>query len=108
MAEFITLSDEASLGQRLLLFVDFLSTAVFAFIGSLYAGVAGMNVVGCTLVGVIGAVGGGTVTGALTGANKGGVFWMRDPRYLLLSAFVSILTFYLWPEYFSARADLPL
>jgi len=33
------------------------------------------------------------VTGALTGANAArGVFWMRDPRYLLLSTVVAVAT----------------
>lgn len=100
LAEFITSSDEHSTGQKVLLFLDYLSTALFALIGAQYAGVAGMNVVGATLVGVIGGVGGGTVTGALTGANsQRGVFWMRDPRYLLLSVTVAIATYYLWPKY---------
>jgi hypothetical protein len=93
LAEFITSSDEHSTGQKVLLFLDYLSTALFALIGAQYAGIAGMNVVGATLVGVVGGVGGGTVTGALTGANAArGVFWMRDPRYLLLSTVVAVAT----------------
>ena len=100
LAEFITSSDEHSTGQKVLLFLDYLSTALFALIGAQYAGIAGMNVVGATLVGVVGGVGGGTVTGALTGANAArGVFWMRDPRYLLLSTVVAVATYYLWPKY---------
>jgi len=94
LAEFITSSDEHSTGQKVLLFLDYLSTALFALIGAQYAGIAGMNVVGATLVGVVGGVGGGTVTGALTGANAArGVFWMRDPRYLLLSTVVAVATY---------------
>ena len=61
--------------------MDWMSTALFALIGAQFAGVAGMNIVGATLVGVIGAVGGGTLTGLLTGGSRNGVFWLRDPRY---------------------------
>ena len=59
LAEFITSSDEHSTDRKYCYFLDYLSTALFALIGAQYAGIAGMNVVGATLVtGVVGGVGG--------------------------------------------------
>ena len=54
----------------------------------------------------------------ITGSASNGVFWMRDPRFLVLSAATSVATFYLWPvvedrfatEHFNellAAADVP-
>ena len=91
-------------GQRLLEVLDFGSTALFAVIGAQCAGVAGMNVVGACLVGCVAATGGGTVNNLLTGAARGGVFWLRDPRFLAVALLASAATFYLWPRWEEAAA----
>ena len=75
IGEVIVKADEHTIGQRLLLATDFVGTALFAIVGTQLAGQAGMNVVGCTLVGCIAAMGGGTVNNLLTGSSTGGVFW---------------------------------
>ena len=64
-----------------------------------------MNVVGATLVGGVASMGGGTVNNIMTGATKGGVFWMRDPRLLVLSVASSLGAFYLWPKFEAASAQ---
>ena len=91
-------------GQRLLEVLDFGSTALFAVIGAQCAGVAGMNVVGACLVGCVAATGGGTVNNLLTGAARGGVFWLRDPRFLAVALLASAATFYFWPRWEEAAA----
>ncbi|EOD22495.1 hypothetical protein EMIHUDRAFT_240270 [Emiliania huxleyi CCMP1516] len=80
-----------SLGKRMIVAADFLGTSLFAVVGAEMAGQAGMNVVGCTLVGCIAAMGGGTVNNLITGVTP--VFWLRDPRFLLAAASSSIATF---------------
>lgn len=84
--------------QKMLTGLDFLGSTLFAIVGTWVAGDAGMNVVGATLVGCISAMGGGTVNNIMMGNTKGGVFWMRDPRFLYVTIAASVITFYLWPQ----------
>jgi uncharacterized membrane protein YeiH len=93
---------DSSLGKKMIVFADYLGTALFAVVGAQTAGMAEMNVVGCTLVGCVAAMGGGTVNNLITGVTP--VFWLRDPRFLLLAVLSSVATFYLWPEYESWAA----
>ena len=76
----------------------------FAVVGTHCAGEVGMNVVGCTIVGCAGALGGGTLNHLLVGRG-GPVFWMADPRFLLFAAVSSVATFYLWPAAESALVN---
>eukprot|EP00966_Prymnesium_polylepis_P068739 1596610-Prymnesium_polylepis.1 len=76
---------------------DFLGTSLFAIVGTQCAGDAGMNIVGCTLVGCAAAMGGGTLNNLMIGRTP--VFWMRDPRFLIAAVVSSVATFYLWPKY---------
>ena len=61
LTDFITKKDENSFGQRALLAVDYLATALFGAVGVIVAGQAGMNVVGAALVGCVASLGGGTL-----------------------------------------------
>ena len=70
LLETVVKADEAMLGQRMLVAADFLGTSLFAIVGTTLAGQAGMHVVGCTLVGCIAAMGGGTVNNLLTGGLR--------------------------------------
>lgn len=99
LVEYISKTDQNTAGQKLLLALDFLGTSLFALIGTQVAGQAGMNVVGAVLVGCVASVGGGTLNNMMTGNTRGGVFWMRDPRFLVIAIWSSLATFYLWPEY---------
>ena len=104
LVNFISKIDENSFGQRMLLYIDFVSTALFAMIGTVIAGQAGMNIVGTTFVGSVAAMGGGSLNNMLTGV-RGGVFWVRDWRFLAISLAVSIATFHLWPMYEESVAE---
>lgn len=105
LAEFIVRSDERSSGQRLLVALDLLGAGLFAVVGAQCAGVAGMNVVGATLVGCVSGLGGLTLNNLLTGSTAGGVFWMRDPRFLVVAVAASVATFYAWPEFEARSAE---
>ena len=104
LVNFISKIDENSFGQRMLLYIDFVSTALFAMIGTVIAGQAGMNIVGTTFVGSVAAMGGGSLNNMLTGV-RGGVFWVRDWRFLAISLAVSIATFHIWPMYEESVAE---
>ena len=89
---------------------DYGGTALYAIVGSQIAGGAGMNMIGCTLVGCAAAMGGGTLNNLMYGATstlhgRPGVFWVRDTSYLALCVTVSLMTFFLWPEYCHVQAD---
>jgi uncharacterized membrane protein YeiH len=49
-------------------------------------------------------MGGGSLNNMLTGV-RGGVFWVRDWRFLAISLVVSIATFHLWPMYEESVAE---
>ena len=105
----LELRDQAhvgSLGQQMVVAADFLGTALFSVVGAQIAGQAGMHVVGCTLVGCVAGMGGGTLNNVMIGRTP--VFWQRDSRFLLVAVLASVATFYLWPEYeaWAARREL--
>eukprot|EP00965_Chrysotila_dentata_P259305 6213515-Pleurochrysis_carterae.AAC.2 len=109
MVEYIVKKDEKSAGQRMLLYLDLISTGLFAAVGSIFAGQAGMNVVGAAVVGGVASMGGGTLNNMMTGAaSRGGVFWMKDARFLLIAMCASIITFYAWPYYEDLAAEREL
>lgn len=91
------------IGTRLLQILDIGGKTLFAVVGTQVAGEAGMNVVGCTLVGCISCLGGGTLNNLLygTGGVLGGqgVVWVRNPTIFYFAVCASILTFYTWPVY---------
>jgi len=89
---------------------DYGGTALYAIVGAQIAGDAGMNVVGCTLIGCAAALGGGTLNNMLYGVSaplhgRPGVFWIRIPSYLFVSMATSMATFFLWPMYCRYQAD---
>jgi uncharacterized membrane protein YeiH len=90
--------------SKLLAVLDYGGTALFAIVGTQLAGEKDMNLIGCTLVGCIAAMGGGSLNNLLYGSSaqlldRPGVFWVRAPQYLMLTVGISMLTFYAWPEY---------
>ena len=103
--ELIVKADERALGQRMLTALDFGGTALFAVVGTQLAGEAGMHVIGATWVGCVAGMGGGTLNELLFGGGKGGVFWMRDPRFFATAVGASLATFTLWPRAERALAD---
>eukprot|EP00996_Jenningsia_fusiforme_P001575 NODE_2449_length_1198_cov_28.174064_g2234_i0.p1 GENE.NODE_2449_length_1198_cov_28.174064_g2234_i0~~NODE_2449_length_1198_cov_28.174064_g2234_i0.p1 ORF type:complete len:295 (-),score=35.06 NODE_2449_length_1198_cov_28.174064_g2234_i0:241-1125(-) len=74
--------------------LDYFGTVVFALSGTVTAGLTGMDLLGCTIVGTITAVGGGTIRDVLLG--NGPVFWMVETEYLLIAVLTAAATFFLW------------
>ncbi|KAJ1457023.1 hypothetical protein M885DRAFT_144139 [Pelagophyceae sp. CCMP2097] len=95
--DFIVKSDDKSFGQRLLNYMDYGGTALFSLVGTQLAGEAGMHIVGCTWVGCVAGMGGGTLNNVLFGNTRGGVFWMRDPTFFVVAVVASVCTFFGWP-----------
>ncbi len=71
--------------------LDLFGVAVFAVSGSLAAGRKRMDIFGVIVLGLVTAVGGGTLRDLLL--NAGPVFWVDDPVYLLIAVASSLLTF---------------
>ena len=63
--------------------LDLFGVAVFAVSGSLAAGRKRMDIFGVIVLGLVTAVGGGTLRDVLL--NAGPVFWVEDPMYLLVA-----------------------
>lgn len=70
-------------------------TVMYASLAAIYAGEAGMNIVGCCFVGCIGGFGGGTLNNLIVGNTP--VFWIKQPHILLLTIGAGIVTFFSWP-----------
>ena len=71
--------------------LDLFGVAVFAVSGSLAAGRKRMDIFGVTVLGLVTALGGGTLRDTLLDA--GPIFWIDDPGYLLIAVASSLLTF---------------
>ena len=76
---------------------DYVGTSSFAMTGSLLAAASGMDAFGCTAVGTITAVGGGTVRDILLGQGRR-AFWMEEQEYLWIAAGTALATFFGWEE----------
>ncbi|EOD9037957.1 TRIC cation channel family protein [Enterobacter hormaechei] len=74
----------------LVYWLDILGTAVFAISGVLLAGKLRMDPFGVLVLGVVTAVGGGTIRDMAL-AN-GPVFWVKDPTDLVVAMFTCLLT----------------
>lgn len=71
--------------------LDLFGVAVFAVSGSLAAGKKRMDVFGVIVLGLVTALGGGTLRDTLLDA--GAVFWIQNRVYLLVAVTSSLLTF---------------
>ena len=74
----------------LVYWLDIIGTAVFAISGVLLAGKLRMDPFGVLVLGVVTAVGGGTIRDMAL-AN-GPVFWVKDPTDLVVAMVTSMLT----------------
>jgi len=84
--------------------LDLFGVAVFAVSGSLAAGRKHMDVFGVVVLGLVTALGGGTLRDTLL--DSGPVFWIKDPVYLLVSVVFSLLTFFAAKFFSSHRLGL--
>lgn len=98
-------------GVRIINVFDYLGTALFAVVGAQVAGDAGMNLVGCSLVGCAAAMGGGSLNALLYGgtnpllANSSGVRWVANPSFLVVAMVAAVATFFVWPYYCQTQAN---
>ncbi|EGI25779.1 putative membrane protein [Escherichia coli TA206] len=74
----------------LVYWLDIVGTAVFAISGVLLAGKLRMDPFGVLVLGVVTAVGGGTIRDMAL--DHGPVFWVQDPTDLVVAMVTSILT----------------
>ena len=72
--------------------LDYVGTVAFAASGTMVAGHAGMDILGCTMVGTITSLGGGTIRDLLLGRTP--VFWFKEIEYLLLRVGTALAAFY--------------
>eukprot|EP01062_Namystynia_karyoxenos_P069456 TRINITY_DN64951_c0_g1_i1.p1 TRINITY_DN64951_c0_g1~~TRINITY_DN64951_c0_g1_i1.p1 ORF type:complete len:446 (+),score=126.80 TRINITY_DN64951_c0_g1_i1:83-1339(+) len=78
-------------------YANYIGDASFAVTGSITAGQAGMDLLGCIIVGGITALGGGTIRDLLLLGERP-VFWMRAYDEVAIVGGCSCVTFFLWPK----------
>ena len=71
--------------------LDYMGTVSFAISGSVTAATCGLDLVGCTVVGCITALGGGTIRDAIFG--KLPVFWLDEREYFYMALASAFATF---------------
>ena len=74
----------------LVYWLDILGTAVFAISGVLLAGKLRMDPFGVLVLGVVTAIGGGTIRDMVLA--QGPVFWVKDPTDLVVAMVTCMLT----------------
>jgi len=77
--------------------IDLAGVAVFAVSGVLAAGRKKLDLFGVVVLALVTAIGGGTLRDVLM--DRGSVFWMTDPTYLVVITIVALLTVQ-WVKYF--------
>ena len=77
--------------EQIIYALDLFGVAVFAISGSLAAGKKRMDIFGVIVLGLVTALGGGTLRDVLL--NSGPVFWIDNRIYLLVGTIASGLTF---------------
>lgn len=87
----ITLDDSLTV-----MIANYVGDASFALTGSLTAGTEGMDLFGCTVVGFVTALGGGTVRDIALGRLP--IFWITAWDEALLCVAVSMFAFFAWPR----------
>lgn len=68
-----------------------LATGVFAITGVLAAARQNMDVMSFVIIGVVTAIGGGTLRDVVLGTQ---VFWLHDPAYLYVASAAAVATFF--------------
>lgn len=75
--------------------LDHTSVFVFALTGALVASRAQLDIVGFLFLGVLTAVGGGTIRDLLL--NREAVFWIASPSYIAVASAASVLIYFTAP-----------
>lgn len=76
--------------------LDLFGIAVFAISGALVAGRKRMDVFGIVVVAIVTAIGGGTIRDVILGIHP--VFWIADPRYVIVAVVAALVTFFASPS----------
>lgn len=84
-------------------YFDLIGTAVFAITGVLVVTRRGLDVVGALVLGVVTAIGGGTVRDVIIGAP---IFWVNDVNYLWAAIGGALAAFWVGPLFRSAYRGL--
>ncbi len=74
----------------LLYVLDLIGVAVFAVSGALAAGRKHLDLLGVIVLGLVTAIGGGTIRDLLLDRHP--LFWLADPAYLIVIVAVALLT----------------
>jgi len=77
--------------EELSFWVGIIASAAFAITGVLAISERGVDLFGVLVLGIITAIGGGTMRDVIMGVP---VFWADAPIYIMVAAIASILTFY--------------
>jgi uncharacterized membrane protein YeiH len=83
---------------------DYVGTVSFAMTGTLLAASKGLDCFGAPVVGLITAVGGGTIRDFVLGAGRR-AFWMEEQEYVYLALATGAATFFGW-EYAKKHFDV--
>ena len=75
--------------------LGYFGIVVFAVSGALVAARARMDLVGFAMIGIITGVGGGTLRDVVLGRFP--VFWVEQPRYVVICVVAAVLTFFSVP-----------
>ena len=76
--------------------LDYAGTVTFAMSGTVTAAQSGLDVFGSSMVGVITAVGGGTVRDAVFLNRR--PFWTEETEYIWMGLLTGVVTFFAWPS----------
>lgn len=78
-------------------YLDLIGIFAFAVTGALKAKGRDLHLLGAVFLGIITSIGGGTVRDLIIGRTP--LFYLKDPNYLLIAIFASIIT-YFTPTFF--------
>lgn len=76
--------------------LDYAGTVTFAMTGSVTAAQSGLDVFGCCMIGMVTAVGGGTIRDAIFLSRK--PFWTDETEYIWMTITTALVTFFAWPS----------
>jgi uncharacterized membrane protein YeiH len=76
--------------------LDYAGTVTFAVTGSVTAAQSGLDVFGCCMIGMVTAVGGGTIRDAIFLSRK--PFWTDETEYIWMTVATALVTFFAWPS----------
>ncbi|MCK4797637.1 MAG: trimeric intracellular cation channel family protein [Spirochaetes bacterium] len=84
-------------------FLDLFGTFAFAITGAYKAKIAKLNIFGVIFLGIITAIGGGTIRDIIMGRTP--LFYLKDPNYFLIAMVGSLVTYFM-PTFFKKNYSL--